>query len=198
MRIKHIIFGGLLAILASAPGCVTMEDSSAATSNKEDLALLREDLTRLQGRVETVDLENKRLNAEIEQGRTPTSADTHDQQMIQGRLDELEKRIQAVDAARVKDRQTIVDQLSGKMAEIIAGGGKANKIPAAASARPSSGSSSSAGAEPAASGGVHIVKEGETLSTIAATYKVKANAIIRTNNLENPNALRVGQKLIIP
>jgi len=44
----------------------------------------------------------------------------------------------------------------------------------------------------------HVVKEGETLSAIAAAYKVKPAAIIEANDLANPNALRAGQKLFIP
>jgi LysM repeat protein len=42
------------------------------------------------------------------------------------------------------------------------------------------------------------VVAGETLSAIAAAYRVKSSDIIKLNNLSNPNALRVGQKLVIP
>lgn len=44
----------------------------------------------------------------------------------------------------------------------------------------------------------HIVAEGETLSTIAELYGVDSNAILRFNNLANPNLLRLGQALQIP
>jgi LysM repeat protein len=48
------------------------------------------------------------------------------------------------------------------------------------------------------SGYEHVVKVGETLSQIAAAYKVKAQAIIDANNITNPNTVRPGQKLFIP
>ena len=58
-------------------------------------------------------------------------------------------------------------------------------------ARTSAASSSTTGYE-------HVVKDGETLSTIAAAYKVKPAAIIEANDLKNPDVLRKGQKLFIP
>ena len=45
---------------------------------------------------------------------------------------------------------------------------------------------------------VHVVKRGETLGTIAAQYGVTAGAIIRANNISNPNLIYPGQKLKIP
>ncbi|HYO87672.1 MAG TPA: LysM peptidoglycan-binding domain-containing protein [Candidatus Limnocylindrales bacterium] len=45
---------------------------------------------------------------------------------------------------------------------------------------------------------VHIVQPGDVLVNIAAQYGVTVNAIVQANNLTNPNALQVGQQLIIP
>ena len=44
----------------------------------------------------------------------------------------------------------------------------------------------------------HVVKAGDTLSSIAHQYKVKVKAIVEANQIENPNSLRVGQKIFIP
>jgi len=44
---------------------------------------------------------------------------------------------------------------------------------------------------------VYTVKSGDNLYTIAQTYGVTVNAIMRANNLTN-DRLRVGQLLIIP
>ncbi len=44
----------------------------------------------------------------------------------------------------------------------------------------------------------HVVKSGETLSTIAREYKVTVDTIVDVNQLANPNAIRVGQILFIP
>lgn len=44
----------------------------------------------------------------------------------------------------------------------------------------------------------YIVRSGDVLVNIAARFGVTVNAIVQANNLSNPNALQVGQTLIIP
>jgi len=44
----------------------------------------------------------------------------------------------------------------------------------------------------------HVVQAGDTLSSIAHQYKVRVRAIVDANQIEDPNSLRVGQKLFIP
>ncbi len=44
----------------------------------------------------------------------------------------------------------------------------------------------------------HTVKANETLSSIAAQYGVNPNRLIELNNILNPDALQVGQELLIP
>jgi LysM repeat protein len=48
------------------------------------------------------------------------------------------------------------------------------------------------------SGRIHIVREGETLTSIANRYGVTVEAVIAANKLADPNAIVVGQRLIIP
>ncbi len=45
---------------------------------------------------------------------------------------------------------------------------------------------------------IYVVREGDTLSGIAATYGVSVEALQRVNGIENPLFLRPGQTLIIP
>jgi LysM repeat protein len=45
---------------------------------------------------------------------------------------------------------------------------------------------------------IHVVQQGETLSEIAAMYGVTADEIAQANGLDNPNAISVGQALVIP
>lgn len=47
-------------------------------------------------------------------------------------------------------------------------------------------------------GRVHIVQSGESLTAIAQQYGVTAEEIITFNNISNPDAIYVGQELIIP
>ncbi len=50
----------------------------------------------------------------------------------------------------------------------------------------------------AASQAVYTVKPGDTLYAIASHFGVTINAIMRANNLSNPNTLSIGQTLVIP
>jgi LysM repeat protein len=45
---------------------------------------------------------------------------------------------------------------------------------------------------------VHIVKERETISSIAAQYGVKTSAILAANPQVDPRRLRIGQSLNLP
>ena len=49
----------------------------------------------------------------------------------------------------------------------------------------------------AASGGVHVVRPGENLSTIAARYGTTVAALAQANGIANPNHIYVGQRLTI-
>lgn len=45
---------------------------------------------------------------------------------------------------------------------------------------------------------VHVVREGETLSLLAKRYRVTVKALAEANGLNQPNYLRVGQKIVVP
>lgn len=60
-----------------------------------------------------------------------------------------------------------------------------------------SGGSGSAGGGTGASTGVHVVRPGENLSTIAARYGTTVSALVRANGIANPNHIYVGQRLTI-
>jgi phosphomevalonate kinase len=51
---------------------------------------------------------------------------------------------------------------------------------------------------PGARQGEHVVAKGETLSSIAAQYKVTVSALEKTNHITDERKLKVGQKLVIP
>lgn len=57
-----------------------------------------------------------------------------------------------------------------------------------------SGGASSGGA---ASSGVHVVRVGENLSSIAARYGTTVRALANANGIANPNHIYVGQRLLI-
>jgi len=45
---------------------------------------------------------------------------------------------------------------------------------------------------------IHVVQSGDVLVNIANRYGTTVSAIVQANNLANPNALQIGQELIIP
>jgi LysM repeat protein len=49
-----------------------------------------------------------------------------------------------------------------------------------------------------AGGRVHVVRSGETLSSIARRYGVSVSGLASANGLENPNAVRAGARLSVP
>ena len=51
---------------------------------------------------------------------------------------------------------------------------------------------------PASAATTHLVKPGETLSSIAFNYGTPWYVIARVNNLANPNLIYAGQTLCIP
>ncbi len=44
----------------------------------------------------------------------------------------------------------------------------------------------------------YVVKQGDTLSSIARQFGVTVDALAQTNHIDNPDQLQIGQKLIIP
>ncbi|HET8626782.1 MAG TPA: LysM domain-containing protein, partial [Thermomicrobiales bacterium] len=44
----------------------------------------------------------------------------------------------------------------------------------------------------------YVVQEGDTLNSIAQKFGVPVEAIIKANNITNPDLIVVGQELIIP
>ena len=159
-------------------GCTTYDDSRNATQEREDYLLLREDLNRCKSRLETMEIEQQRILNEIQQLRSKGQDEN-----TKARLDDFERRLTAMDAARTSDRQAIIDQISANVAKMMSAGSPKTT--------PKTAATSGTGYE-------HIVKEGETLSAIAAAYKVKTTAIIEANDLKKPYILRKGQKLFIP
>ncbi|WP_043929621.1 LysM peptidoglycan-binding domain-containing protein [Bacillus sp. EB01] len=45
---------------------------------------------------------------------------------------------------------------------------------------------------------IHVVEQGQTLTTIARTYGTTVNDIVEANDLPNPNDLVIGQAMVIP
>ena len=193
LRVAVLAAGSLLA----GGGCITYYDerNAQAMEEAENQRVLNERLKRIEGQIEGLQMENQRLGTEIETVRRQMDTVGQNQsRLMQGQLEELAKRIRALDEARATDRQAMLDDISRKVADLI------NRR------APSPGSTSTGGRatptrRPATGNEVgyeHVVAENETLSAIAQAYGVKTTAIIEANNITDPTKVRVGQKLFIP
>jgi LysM repeat protein len=196
---------GLLALT----GCATFdndEPARQATQEREDVLLMQEQVRKVSGRLEGVELENQRLRTDFDNLKAAQNRGTDTAAALQaqrGELTAVEQRLRALESAREKDKQELVDVLSRKIELILSSGagagapsgrksGGLRKPPAhsGAAARPDSG-----GAVPAQT---YEVKGGDTLSGIATAHNVKLRALLDANGLKDANHLRAGQKLNIP
>ena len=108
---------------------------------------------------------------------------------LEERINTLEQTIKNLETARINDKEEIIEKLSVKISEIA----QNNLRTPSYSSSPSRPSSAYQGI-----GYEHTVAIGETISAIATAYNVSSSVIIEANNINNPNTIRVGQKLFIP
>jgi nucleoid-associated protein YgaU len=176
---------GLCLGLSQGTGCVTPGEARARreAGDREDYLLITEQVRRLEGRVEgtAMELEALRrdlagLRQDMQRGRGAES------ETLRSAVAALDERVNALDAARQRDRQEIVERLSEKVTALI----QQRFAPG-----PRRGSGSDYGYE-------HVVANGENLSKIAQAYGTTVAAIVEANGLDDPDQVRVGQKLFIP
>ncbi|HMP75799.1 MAG TPA: LysM peptidoglycan-binding domain-containing protein [Kiritimatiellia bacterium] len=195
---KHLLRILPITALLAAPlltGCLATygvdQQSVAEAALREDMRLLQEENRRLKGRTEAFDLEIERLNRTVEMLRSaPGGPTVADLQSLQQRIAALETQLRALDAARERDRKEIIDTLTARISQVVAG--SSNNRP-----RPTTTTTTKRPSGPQ-EGYEHVVESGQTLSAIASAYNVSAKSIIDANNLTRPDQLRVGQKLFIP
>ncbi|MEI6788674.1 MAG: LysM peptidoglycan-binding domain-containing protein [bacterium] len=168
--------------LLMAGGCVTMVDQNTMAQQQADVERMREDVQRLHEKLNGIELEQQNLTRDIGAVRGSSKEDV----VIRNRLDTLERQVQSLAAGRESDRKEIVNKVANLVGSSSGGG---------TSAGHSSSSHSSAGSSQ--TGYEHVVESGQSLSAIAAAYKVSMTSIKKANNLKS-NTLRVGQKLFIP
>jgi LysM repeat protein len=170
----------LLGILAHASLVwITTATVNGQQTVTQSLGILDEKVSHLQAQIEDLQFQQQKSQKEVEK----LQADLEELRRSGGAVSvndmkALDDRITAVDAARQKDKQAIIDQLAKELANL--GGGKPTGKPTA----PSEGKE-------------HVVQKGETLSAIAKSYGVTVVDLKKVNNLSSDD-IRVGQKLAIP
>jgi len=168
--------------LAAGSGCTTLgtQQRMEAVRREQEVDRLDGDVAKLKERVEALAVSQQQLYQQMEAARD-------DNARTRQQMADLDRALKALDDSQKAGRQEMVDTMVKRVSEIL------SRAPASRS--PSSPSSQGARAE---RGYEHVVQAGQTLSEIAAAYKVKPQDIIKANKLDKPNALRVGQKLFIP
>ncbi len=106
---------------------------------------------------------------------------------ISGELDALRRsldtRCAAIELKSEEDKRELITRLTAQLEKLL--------VKAAPPATAKSTGGTAYGIE-------HVVRPGETLSTIATAYGASVKKLIEINNLKNPDRLSVGQKLFIP
>ncbi len=154
-----------------------MSGLSALAQADHKLSIVDEKLDRIQAEVEALQFQQKKMQEQIAALQQQVRGM---QQQAGGdggsaaELRALDERISALDAQRERDRKLILDTLSKEIVALTSGGAVGE------------------------SGVVHKVAKGETLSGIARGYGVTQAALVKINNISDPNAIQIGQELVIP
>lgn len=128
---------------------------------------------RMQGQVESVEIQNERLLQEISQLRSQVRS-------ANSQISQLNSKMSSLEAKQAREMNELIKRVEGLLKKSMA-----------SSSRSSSRSSARV------SGREHVVESGHTLSTIAQAYGSSVSAIKKANNLKSDN-IYVGQKLVIP
>lgn len=170
-----------VALLAVASGCMTMPDQATLARQQADMDMLTEEVQRLREQLRRLELEQQNLARELAAlEQTARNAGGTNRAQVE----ELARQIQVLKAAREQDRKWIIEELSRRVAALMASP-PSGSAPARTPVR-----TSEVGYE-------HVVEAGQTLSEIARAYGVTVDVIMRANNLKSAT-IRVGQKLFIP
>lgn len=167
-----------------------MQEQQAETDRlRMDVQRAQEQMRSLGGRLEGAEMESQRLAREMEATRQRgDAAGQAEMKALHAQVDELARRVGELSAAREKDKQAILDDVSRKVAELLRRTGGST-----------SGGGRTSGTPPRRSdvGYEHVVANGETLSAIAQAYGTSTKVLMQENNLKS-DVLRVGQKLFVP
>ena len=162
-----------LSAFAVLTGCETIQTPQQrqqdAARQQAASRYTEERINRLQGQLESIEMENARLMQELQQQRSEIRS-------YSSQISQLNSSMQALEAKQAREMQEVINRVGGMLKKTAA--------------PQSSGSSRGAGRE-------HVVESGHALSAIAQAYGTTIAAIKKANNLKSDN-IYVGQKLFIP
>jgi LysM repeat protein len=172
MRYKTLFI--LVPVLALC-GCETLQTpqqrQAEAARRQAAQRHAEEQVYRVKGQVESVEMENARLLQELQQMQ-------NDIRSCNSQIAQLSSQMTALEAKQAREMNELIKRVEGLLKKSVASQPR--------STEPSRG----AGRE-------HVVEAGHTLSAIASAYGTTVAAIKKANNLKSDN-IYVGQKLFIP
>ena len=171
---KYIILLSFTSIMLLT-GCETLQTpqqrQQAAAREQAAARHAEERVHRVQGQVESVEMENARLIQEMQQLREEVRS-------FNSKISQLNGQMSSLEAKQAREMQELIKRVEGLLKKSVA-------------SRPSSSKPSRG------SGREHVVESGHTLSAIADAYGTTIKAIKQANNLSS-DKIYVGQKLFIP
>jgi len=154
-------------------GCETLQTpqqrQQAAAREQAAARHAEERVHRVQGQVESVEMENARLVQEMQQLRAEVRS-------FNSQISQLNSKMGSLETKQSREMNDLIRRVEGLLKKSVA-------------SRPSKPSRGS--------GREHVVESGHTLSAIASAYGTTVKAIKQANNLKS-DTIRVGQKLFIP
>jgi LysM repeat protein len=170
MKVTPVLMFCAAAVLS---GCETLQTpqqrKQSAAREQAASRMTEEKIYRLQGQVESVEMENARLLKELQQVRSEVRS-------YNQKISQLNSSMASLEAKQARETKEVIRQVESLLKKSVA----------SRPSRPSRGS-----------GHEHVVESGHTLSAIAQVYGTSVSAIKRANNLKS-DSIYVGQKLFIP
>ena len=182
----HLLSAALIVTLTS--GCLGPDPVVTEKLGSNDRAIqqiqrtFEESTQRSRAQLDAMERDQAQLNqrlATLEAGNAQLAREVAS---INDDLKTLNGLVQQLQAARATDRKEVVEEISKRMTALLQKQAQSN--------RGSSGGP--------VTGMVHKVRPGETPSQIAAAYNVTTAVLIRVNNLDRPDRLKIDQEIIIP
>jgi LysM repeat protein len=172
---NKLLFLPLSALLLS--GCETLQTPQqrrqADARQQASTRHTEERIRRLQGQIETVEMENARLMQEVQQLR-------NDLRSFSGSVSQLNGSMKSLETKQAREMNELIKRVEALLKKSVA-------ARASSSGRPAN----------TGPGREHVVQPGHTLSAIAQAYGTTVKAIKQANNLKS-DSIRVGQTLFIP
>ncbi len=168
------------------------------TFSNDSYASLTEKINQTQGQSQqTIDTLKNAINTLAADLSSIKSENNKSQQSIQAVESRLQKQITTMDAENRKVYRQILQELGANVPDDSPSTSPKSSTKTSASPKvPASPPKESvpSGAE----GEYHEIQSGETLTAIARKYGVSMESLMKTNNIDNPSHIEIGQRLKIP